>query len=238
MKRYIIVLTLILSLMLPGCSSPKKPVKNDSHAPISMTGDEDREIDLTPQQVYNDASDFRYTFDEEECTITGYIGESTEVSIPDQIEGKPVTTISIGAFKQRAITKVTVPEGVTMIMGYAFYGCTKLESITLPDTLKYIGTFAFSDCISLTSIVIPEKVTWIENSTFFRCSALTSVTLGNSVECIELHAFDGCTSLKDINIPDSITIIEDTSFSNCKQLNEDARDKINTINPKAFTKYF
>ena len=95
---------------------------------------------------------------------------------------------------------------------------TKVESITIPDSITTIGSIAFSGCTSLTSITIPDSVTNIYDGAFSFCTSLTSITIPNSVTCICEYTFDGCTSLTSITIPDSITVIGDRAFYNCSGL--------------------
>ena len=81
-----------------------------------------------------------------------------------------------------------------------------------------IGDYAFYECSSLTSINIPNSVTSIGPGAFYICSALTSIKIPNSVTSIGSSAFSGCSSLTSINIPSSVTSIGDNAFSNCDAL--------------------
>ena len=107
---------------------------------------------------------------------------------------------------------------VNYITGYAFYGCTGLTSVTIPNSVTSIGDGAFYNCANLTSIVIPDSVTSIGGSAFSGCTGLTSVTIPNSVTSIGNNAFRNCTNLTSVTIPNSVTSIGDYAFYNCANL--------------------
>ena len=111
-----------------------------------------------------------------------------------------------------------IPEGVTSIGRYAFYGCDGLTSITLPESLESIGENAFEDCSGLTSINIPVSVTSIGRDAFYKCSSLVSVVIPVNVTCIEWGAFSCCNSLTSITIPENATSIGNYAFFRCSGL--------------------
>ncbi len=73
------------------------------------------------------------------------------------------------------LTSVTIPDSVTTIGDEAFYGCSSLTSVTIPDSVTTIGNYAFRDCSSLTNVTIPDSVTTIGEDAFSSCSSLTNV---------------------------------------------------------------
>ena len=89
---------------------------------------------------------------------------------------------------------------VTTIGDFAFYNCTKLTSVTIPNGVTYIGIDAFYNCGSLTFVNLPDSVTDIFYRAFFNCEKLTSVTIGNSLKTIGWGAFEKCSSLSSITI--------------------------------------
>ena len=117
---------------------------------------------LLPTAIFADTyEDFEYSISEEtnEVTITKYTGTDTVVSIPDTINGNPVTSIGTGAFAGRDnLENITIPNGVTSIGSHAFDHCG-FTSITIPNNVTSIGSDAFSRCWNLTSITIPNNVT-------------------------------------------------------------------------------
>lgn len=129
--------------------------------------------------------------------IAGAEKYTGDIVIPSQttIDGKVYNVTKVGnkAFYEcTGLTSVTIPEGVTSIGSYAFYYCSELKSITIPNSVKSIGSGAFSGCIGLTSITIPDSVTSIGDLAFYGCSGLTSITIPNSVTSIGVFAFLDC----------------------------------------------
>ncbi len=87
------------------------------------------------------------------------------------------------------VTEITIPDSITEIKGYTFYGFKNLTRVTIPSGVTSIGSNAFYSCTSLTSIVIPDSVTSIGSNAFCECSSLTSVTIGKGIKSIGDNAF-------------------------------------------------
>ena len=116
------------------------------------------------------------------------------------------------------LTSVTIPDSVTSIGVSAFEACESLTSVTIPDSVTSIGDWVFAQCTGLTSVTIGNSVTSIGEAAFWLCTSLTSVTIGNSVTSIGEGAFSDCTSLTSITIPDSVTSIGNGAFYLCTSL--------------------
>ena len=130
-----------------------------------------------------------------------------------------VTRIGERAFYYcSSLTSITLPEGVTSIGDDAFHGCSRLAAITIPESVVSIGDVAFSGCSSLTDITLPEGVRSIGVGAFSGCSSLTAITIPESVTSIGFEAFWGCSSLTSITIPEGVTSIGDYAFSGCSRL--------------------
>ena len=156
------------------------------------------------------------------------------------------------------VTDVKVPNSVTSITKYAFYGCSCIENITIGSSVKNIGNSAFNGCSGLKNVVVgnnvksieqsafagcsriqkiefPDSVTNIANSAFSNCSGLAEVTFGRGMQIFGTSAFSGCSEIKNIDFPDGVTSIGDSAFSGCSGLESVNFGKsVQTIGQSAF----
>ncbi|MBR4844614.1 MAG: leucine-rich repeat protein [Alistipes sp.] len=182
----------------------------------------------------------------------------------------PETVITIGdyAFKNcESLTSIIIPEGCVgnsdiYFDSYCyswFEGCSSLENVKLPSTLKHLSDNCFKDCTSLQKITIPEGINWIANYCFDNCTSLSEITCLSPIKHIGSDAFKNCQSLKyfdlsslagegfganssfegsgltSVTIPETITFIDQWTFRNCKNLTDvSLHDNITWIERGAF----
>ena len=158
------------------------------------------EVTVENKQAETDSSRFTYTTKGKNVTITGYKakGNDTELIIPAEIDGMTVETLGAGS-------KIS--------------GLDKITYIQLPDTVKTIGTSAFSGYTSLTNIDL-KNVETIGASAFYNCTGLEKITLPDILTSIGGYAFYNCTGLNcNLIIPDSVTSMDGAYiFNNCTNL--------------------
>ena len=190
----------------------------------------------------SDSQGVRYSANDDDstCYVSGHeTNYSTAITIPEVYEGRTVTSIGGYAFYNcSGLTSVTIPNSVTSIGNGAFFGCSDLTSVTIPNSVTSIGDAAFSECKGLTSVTIPNSVTFIGNDAFFGCSGLTSVTIPNSVTSIGKWAFHGCSGLTSVIVENGNPKYD--SRNNCNAIIEIATNTLlygcnNTVIPNSVT---
>jgi hypothetical protein len=132
-------------------------------------------------------------------------------------------TIAIGAHafngvgqyvgqKQIVSLDLSAATRLSSIGEQAFRDLRRLESITLPASLKKIGKHAFLDCIALTSITLPEGVESLSEGCFKGCTALSSVTLLGDVFAVSKETFHSCRALGRFALPSTLRVLHYRAF--------------------------
>ncbi len=201
---------------------------------------------------------------DENGVLTGYTGESTNISIPND-----VSIIADSAFSGSDIQSVSVPYSVTSIgkeafksthnLGQvrfesgsrlvdigdrAFFGTQGLSDIELPEGVTAIGSEAFSTS-SVQRVVLPDGVTSIPASAFENCIQLSDMTMSDKVETIGANAFDACSALNKIKVrdasgavaeglPSSLATIGKAAFSGARLQSVKLPSNVKTVESNAF----
>lgn len=176
-----------------------------------------------------------YALNEQEngYTVIDFTGEETQVVIPSEYDGLPVTAIQgeygTGAFARTNIISVTIPDSIEVIGQNSFNNCDELTSVQIGSgsALASIGRNAFSGCRSLAEMYIPAGVISIGDSAFNNCGAVNfTVADGNAAYRSENgHLIERATNTllragQDGTIPDGIQIIADFAFSRSVSVTE------------------
>lgn len=208
------------------------------------------ETTTEPVVEANPVEDFEFEeYVDGEITITKYKGSEAEVIIPAEIDGKPVTTIGGGAFQGSSITSVVVPEGVKTIGYGAFCHCSKLEDISLPESIVNIDIGEYGQYYSSgRDVESPFTGTsWLENKRAENPLIIVNnivvdgktcsrdVEIPEEVRVIAGGAFNGCTTITSVKLPDSLETVGDYAFTKCGRLTEIILpDSVNYIGDEAF----
>lgn len=187
MKKILVMLILscllLQSAMLSSCSDNKQ-----AETIIETAAPTEKQTDC------KDSNNIGYTVSADGTLVVADAGDETEIVIPEEYNGKKVTTIGASAFKMSEAKSITIPDTVTEIERFAFGLSTKLEIVNIPEGITTIKAHTFNGCLSLKEIELPK-----------------------SLETIEIFAFDAC-AFSEIEIPESVKLIEENAFAECTQL--------------------
>lgn len=179
------------------------------------------------------SGDYEYTVDENgDATITDYLGQDTEIVVPETLEGCTVVGLGSGAFALLdTVTSITLPETLKTLSDSCFYGTTALETIEVAEgntafqvqdgvLLSADGRdlYLYPPAMEGTSYTVPDGVLEIWSSSFSN-TALTEVTFPDGLLYIDEWAF-GWTPLGSLELPDSLLEIGQYAFAYCTDLTE------------------
>lgn len=185
------------------------------------------------KQTY-DSDGFRYYVNEKnEAVITRYIGGESNVIVPSNLGGHTVTAIAPLAFSsmkssvysnllfaddryisENLLVTVSLPDTVKTIGKFAFAQNHSLKEINIPQGVELISAECFFNCDSLTNIYLPESVTQIHDMAFKWCEKLESIEM-KGVQKIGNHVFDFCRKLSHIGYSEKLKEVGSGSFSDC-----------------------
>lgn len=179
------------------------------------------------EEIENFSQGLSYTLLDDDTYAVAGIGDckDTEIIIPSRFSGKAVTSIGSSAFYNcSGLKSIEIPDSITSIDSSAFYNCSGL-TYNVKANLKYLGNeknpylyLADTTAASITTVTIESSCRFIGNGAFQYCRRLTSIEIPDSVTSIGGSAFQYCSGLTRVTIPDSVTSIGNEAFYNCSSL--------------------
>ena len=177
-----------------------------------------------------------YHTDEDTYYLVSCLGESTELTLPENIHGYSYSIYnyafsyiyhsSVDYYDLNPLKSISIPSGVSVIGERAFYGCSSLISVTIPDSVTFVGRNAFLGCSSLMNVNITDIAAWCAidfvdeyanplnyaHNLYLNGELVSELTIPEGVTSIGNYAFYGCRGLTSITIPDSVTSIGNSAF--------------------------
>lgn len=180
---------------------------------------QDNDVTWGVKHIFEDEN-FRYAIFDDEAMIINYLATSENVVVPENItvENKTyqVTKIANIVFaNDNKMKTISLPDSLTYIGKSAFFNCTKLTSISLPDGITKLEDGIFEGCTGLTTIKLPTNLVEIGRFALSGCGQLQSIDIPNSVRTIRYYAFANCDEVKYFIIPEGVTELESFTFMNC-----------------------
>lgn len=141
-------------------------------------------------------------------------------------------------FSSDSLHEVVFGANVISVPTSAFEGCTALEIIQWPSSLKKIGIKAFKNCTSLHSVTLPDSLLEIGKYGFSNCTSLSNIILNNSLNIIGDYAFMGCSVISEFTVTPNVYYIGKLAFGNCDNLHTVYYNAVSTlIQPDSCTRY-
>lgn len=214
MKRFaLILLVVLICASLCSCDTILKKAKS------YVTGTED----VLPPKDYIatlENEQFSYEVYEEYIKLIKYVGDLKEITIPSEIDEKPVAVIGSLCFFDTStdVTSVEIPSSVTTIEESAFYYADELTSIRIPDSVTKIGARAFAWCNALETVSIGSGITEIPEYCFNHCVSLNTIVIPPNVTKFGARAFSFCSGMTELEVPSVVESVDELAFKGCSSL--------------------
>lgn len=118
------------------------------------------------------------------------------------------------------VTEVNLPESLEYIGNYAFHGCYSVDSFDLPDSVTTIGNYAFAGCVKADRIDLPDELLHIGSYAFQGCTGVDFAVMPDKVRDIGDYAFKDCTALETVTLNEGLLTLGSGVFYNCKNLTQ------------------
>jgi len=193
---------------------------------------EDMLTDDFPEVSLITSGEYVYALAQGQAIITQYTGDATDLLIPQQLDGYPVTQIEGGAFAgNQSLIEAYIPQSVTAVNGGAFASCGNLQRINVqrenPVFESVDGVLfdalhqtlvAYPTGRAASAYTVPQGTQSIGPGAFAGCQAIESVAIPDSVALIGSYAFAWCPKLADLTIPSGVTSVGASAFDGCVSL--------------------
>ena len=138
---------------------------------------------------------------------------TTSLTIPSTIDGLPVTAIARYAFQCSSLTSISIPDSVKTIGYYAFSMSTNLQSVTLPSNLEVMEMHAFEYCTKLDTVKFPNKLVEIHDKCFDSTPWLKAQREQNPMVIVNGALIDAKTTKGDVTVPSSVKYVSPSAFA-------------------------
>ena len=182
----------------------------------ARAGDKSARCIISVKSEKEDYPESSYTLSEDNKTLIKWLGEEEHIDMNADSKLKIVETIAIAFDENENLKSISIGNKVTTIQSYAFILARNLTTVKLPDGLKNIGPFAFSEC-GIQSLNLPDGLTSLGQGVF-KASKITSIVLPKSLETVGGDMFHSCSELVSAEIPNSVTELKGGFFYNCPKL--------------------
>lgn len=182
-----------------------------------------------------DENGIEYFITDGVAKVSGFTGDKTAIVIPPSVENCPVTTIAEFAFYDcKKIKSITIPDTVDYLGRFAFENCISLEFVDLGKGIRRIDERTFKNCQGLKSFTIPEQIEYIHYDSFVDCVNLTTINF-NARKCSSTYGLKQITALTTLNIGPSVEMLPSEAFCKCKSLkNINIEDGLLTLSQNCF----
>ena len=196
---------------LTSITIPDSVISIGSSAFYNCTSLESVTIGNSVTRIYEDA--FENCTSLADVNYTGDIASWCSIDF-DNYYSNPMCSAENFYINNILVKEIAIPDTVTEIKDYSFYGFDEITSVTIGNSVTSIGSSVFYNCTSLTSVTFPDSVTSIGFYAFHNCTSLVSVTIPDSIASIDVGAFYNCTSLARVYYTGDIASWCGIAFSN------------------------
>ncbi len=181
--------------------------------------------------------EYRYFINGDKAVLTDYLGTETgTLVVPETLGGKRVAEIGHAAFRYCTAEYVKLPDTVEYVGTYAFEGSENLKRVEYNTNNEInFGMYAFIDCFSLEAVVLPANVTKVPDYIFANCMTLSTVVALGATE-IGRNAFVNCSALDSVHFSDELHTVGAYAFKDCENLRSIgvSGEKITSLGSQAF----